>query len=178
MGLRMRKSFKLGKSGVRLNVSKSGVGVSGGVKGLRVGTGPRGTRLTASIPGTGMSYEKSLSSKQRSSIPSEPAVTSSLTEAEAAKLADMTADEAAALLATVPPPRYKSGEVAFVLWLLTGLVGGHRYYLGRPKTAVLQTLTLGGVGLWWLTDLFLLRGMVRVENEARQLAWLRAEVNV
>lgn len=178
MGFRMRKSIKLGKSGVRLNVSKSGVGVSAGVKGLRVGTGPRGTRLTASIPGTGVSYERSLSSKQRSSSPSAPTVTPTMTNAEVARLADMTADEAATLLATVPPPRYKSGDVAFLLWLLTGLIGGHRYYLGRPKTAALQTLTLGGVGLWWLIDLFLLRGMIRAENEARQLAWLRTSVNV
>ncbi|MCC5909971.1 MAG: DUF4236 domain-containing protein [Clostridiaceae bacterium] len=57
MGLRFRKSFKLGK-GFRVNLSKSGVGISGGTKGFRVGVGPRGTRTTASIPGTGISYVK------------------------------------------------------------------------------------------------------------------------
>lgn len=57
MGLRFKKSIKLGK-GVRLNISKSGVGISGGVKGFRVGMGPKGLRTTASIPGTGISYVK------------------------------------------------------------------------------------------------------------------------
>ncbi len=57
MGFRMRKSINLG-GGVRLNLSKSGVGMSLGVKGLRAGIGPRGTRFTASIPSTGLSYQK------------------------------------------------------------------------------------------------------------------------
>lgn len=55
MGLRFRKSIKLGNA--RINLSKSGVGYSYGVKGLRKGVGPTGrTRTTASIPGTGISY--------------------------------------------------------------------------------------------------------------------------
>lgn len=64
MGLRLRKSIKLGKH-TRLNLSKSGVGVSTGVKGFRVGVGPRGVRTTSSIPGTGISYttQHSLKSK-------------------------------------------------------------------------------------------------------------------
>ncbi len=66
--------------------------------------------------------------------------------------------------ANAPLSRRKSGRVAFVLWLLVGLVGGHRYYLGRSWTGVLQTLTIGGVGIWWLIDLLLLPGMVRQAN--------------
>lgn len=68
------------------------------------------------------------------------------------------------------PPDQKSGGVAFALWLLTGLLGGHRYYLGRTGTGFLQTITLGGVGLWWLLDLFLLGGMVRDHNQRRAVA--------
>ena len=60
-----------------------------------------------------------------------------------------------------------SGRVAFVFWLFLGLVGGHRYYLGRVPTAILQTLTLGGLGVWWLLDLLLLPGMVRSANGER-----------
>ena len=58
----------------------------------------------------------------------------------------------------------KSGLVTFLLWLVLGLLGGHRYYLGRTRTAILQTLTLGGLGLWWLLDLFLLEKLVRDAN--------------
>lgn len=56
--------------------------------------------------------------------------------------------------------------MAYLLWLLLGLVGGHRYYLGRTKTALLQTLTVGGPGMWWLLDLALLPGMLRDANGA------------
>lgn len=55
MGLRFRKSIRLGNA--RINLSKSGVGYSYGVKGLRKGVGPTGrTRTTASIPGAGISH--------------------------------------------------------------------------------------------------------------------------
>lgn len=57
MGLRFRKSIRLGKSGIRLNLSKSGVGASAGRKGIRVGIGPSGVRLHLSLPGTGLGYE-------------------------------------------------------------------------------------------------------------------------
>jgi len=55
----------------------------------------------------------------------------------------------------------KSQSTAYVLWLVTGLIGGHRYYLGRPGTGFLMTITLGGFGLWWLLDAFLIPSMVQ-----------------
>lgn len=65
------------------------------------------------------------------------------------------------------PRARKSARVAVLLWLLTGLVGGHRYYLGRPGTGLLQTITLGGFGVWWLIDVLLLPGMLREANGER-----------
>ena len=54
MGLRFRKSIKLG--GLRINFSKSGIGYRYGVKGLRYTKTANGKdRITASIPGTGIS---------------------------------------------------------------------------------------------------------------------------
>ena len=59
MGLRFRKTISL-LPGVRLNISKSGVGVSAGVPGLRGSINSSGRVTgTASIPGTGVSYQKS-----------------------------------------------------------------------------------------------------------------------
>lgn len=57
--------------------------------------------------------------------------------------------------------------VAWVLWVLLGLLGGHRYYLGNIGIAILQTLTIGGLGIWWVIDAFLLTGRVRAINEGR-----------
>lgn len=65
MGLGFRKSIKIGK-GVRLNVSKRGIGLSAGVKGFRIGTGPSGSRMRATVPGTGVYYEKRLGAKTTS----------------------------------------------------------------------------------------------------------------
>ena len=58
MGLRLRKSIKLG-GGAKMNFSKSGVGFSWGTKGFRkTKKAGGGTRTTYSVPGTGISYVK------------------------------------------------------------------------------------------------------------------------
>lgn len=65
MGLRMRKSFSLGK-GIRLNVGKKGVGVSFGTKGLRYSINSSGRRTTTvGIPGSGISYSTSTGGKRK-----------------------------------------------------------------------------------------------------------------
>lgn len=72
MGFRFRKSINLG-GGVRLNVGKKGVGVSAGVKGLRVSHGADGkTRVTASVPGTGLSYQETVGGKKVQTKKSKP----------------------------------------------------------------------------------------------------------
>lgn len=64
MGLRYRKSIKIGPA--RINFSKSGVGYSVGTKGLRYTKTATGRdRITTSIPGTGISYVKESSSKKK-----------------------------------------------------------------------------------------------------------------
>jgi tetratricopeptide (TPR) repeat protein len=63
MGWNFFRSINLG-GGIRLNLSKKGIGFSFGIPGLRASTGPSGNRLYASIPGTGIYYRKTLSSKK------------------------------------------------------------------------------------------------------------------
>ena len=64
MGLRFRKSIKVGPA--RINLSKSGVGYSVGTKGFRVTKTAKGTvRTTASIPGTGISHVTETNSKKK-----------------------------------------------------------------------------------------------------------------
>lgn len=65
MGFKFRKSIKMGP--VRVNLSKSGVSTSVGVKGARVSLSPKGkARATVGIPGTGISYSKSIGQKKSS----------------------------------------------------------------------------------------------------------------
>jgi hypothetical protein len=58
--------------------------------------------------------------------------------------------------------------VAYLFAFFLGLVSGHRFYLRRPGTAILQIASyfvLVGF-VWWFIDLFLIPGMV-VQDRAR-----------
>jgi len=63
-----------------------------------------------------------------------------------------------------------SVAVAYLFWFFLWFVSAHRFYLGRPGTAVLQILSyfvlIGFV--WIFVDLFLIPGMVRQrQNDLR-----------
>ncbi|MHA7819120.1 MAG: TM2 domain-containing protein [Erythrobacter sp.] len=64
----------------------------------------------------------------------------------------------------------KSVGVAYLLWILLGGFGVHRFYTGHTKSAVVQLLLLisfvGWIVLfpWLLIDLFLIPGLVRERN--------------
>jgi len=60
MGLRLRKTFPLGKL-FRFTLSKSGVSFGIGPRGMNVNFGPRGVRSTVGIPGTGVYYQENKS---------------------------------------------------------------------------------------------------------------------
>lgn len=62
----------------------------------------------------------------------------------------------------------KSKPVAFILWLFTGGIGGHRYYLGDIGYAIAMTLTLGGFGIWALLDVFFISGRVDQKAEIKE----------
>ena len=47
----------------------------------------------------------------------------------------------------------KSQQTTLILCALVGGIGVHRYYLGDIWQGVVQTLTLGGLGVWSLIDL-------------------------
>ena len=58
----------------------------------------------------------------------------------------------------------KSRVLALVLWLATGLLGGHRFYLDRTVTGFAMLVTGGGAAIWWLVDLFFIRTAVEQKN--------------
>jgi TM2 domain-containing membrane protein YozV len=63
----------------------------------------------------------------------------------------------------------KRAGTAFFFWFFLGVLGGHRFYLGKPGTALLQIASvwlLLGLGLIWvIVDVFLIPGMVRKHND-------------
>lgn len=62
----------------------------------------------------------------------------------------------------------KSAGVAWVLWLFTGALGGHRFYMGNIGMGLGLLFTLGGLGLWALIDAFFINGRLRAVNNAKQ----------
>ena len=43
----------------------------------------------------------------------------------------------------------------FLLTFFVGVLGVHRFYVGKIGTGVLMLITLGGLGVWYLVDLLL-----------------------
>lgn len=58
----------------------------------------------------------------------------------------------------------KTNGVAYVLWLFLGLVGGHKFYLGKIGMGVVYFFTLGLFGIGALIDLFTIPMQVRSAN--------------
>ena len=74
--------------------------------------------------------------------------------------------------------------VAYLLLIFLGVLGAHRFYMGRTGSAVaMLVLTLTVVGIlvtmiWAFIDLFLLPGMAREDKEAmRQRLTMEAIAN-
>lgn len=76
---------------------------------------------------------------------------------------DLTAEELT-LVNMELEKRKKSPVVMWLLWLFTGGIGGHRYYLGDIGRAVAMTLTLGGLGIWTLIDAFFISRRLEQKN--------------
>ncbi len=64
----------------------------------------------------------------------------------------------------------KDARVAYGLWCVAGILGGHRFYLGDTGRSVAMLFTLGGFGLWTLVDLFFVGRRVRAVNRSRRAA--------
>jgi TM2 domain-containing membrane protein YozV len=61
--------------------------------------------------------------------------------------------------------RKKSRNIGYVLWFMSGIIGGHRYYAGDLVRGIFMTLTLGGLGIWAFIDLFFIGKRIDEKNE-------------
>ncbi|RNI29245.1 TM2 domain-containing protein [Rufibacter latericius] len=65
--------------------------------------------------------------------------------------------------------RKKSTGFAYLLWVFFGL---HYAYVNRWGLQFLFWITAGGLGIWWLVDLFRMPGIVRRYNHKQALECL------
>jgi len=64
----------------------------------------------------------------------------------------------------------KNKTPAWLLWIFTGGIGGHRYYLGDIGYAVGMTfLNWATLGIWGLVDAFFINERIRRKNEEEEL---------
>lgn len=50
----------------------------------------------------------------------------------------------------------RSRGVAIALGFIGGILGLHRFYVGKTRTGIAMIVTFGGLGIWWLYDMVLL----------------------
>ncbi len=62
----------------------------------------------------------------------------------------------------------KDPRIAYALWALLGLLGGHRFSLGDTGRSIAMLFTLGGLGVWTLLDVFFVGRRVRAVNRSRR----------
>ncbi len=68
-------------------------------------------------------------------------------------------------------PKQRSWRVALLLSLFLGFFGADRFYIGRTKSAIAKLLSLGGVGVWWLSDFILIASDWRKDADGQPLKY-------
>ncbi len=78
----------------------------------------------------------------------------------------------------------KDMTVAYLLWFFLGTLGIHRFYLGRPKSAlfflfsslfgwILLYIPYAIMFIWWLCDSYLVYKLVNEHNEKEKAFYLK-----
>lgn len=58
---------------------------------------------------------------------------------------------------------------AFLLCFFFGYLGIHRFYVGKFWTGLIQLVTLGGFGIWYVVDAILILCGVFTDSDGRRL---------
>jgi len=66
----------------------------------------------------------------------------------------------------------------FFLGVFLGVFGAHRFYVRKIGTGILQLVTFGGLGIWWLVDMIMIligkfkdKSGATIPNIAPKLSW-------
>lgn len=114
--------------GVRLNINKGSASLSFGPKGLKHTVSTTG-RSHTTVGIPGSGLSYTESSGRSGNIP-----------------------------AAQRPTSPKSKGIALVLCIFLGVIGVHRYYVGKVGTGLIWTFTAGVFGIGWIVDIFTIIG--------------------
>jgi len=59
--------------------------------------------------------------------------------------------------------------IAFILCLIGGTLGLHRFYVGKIGTGIIMLLTLGGLWIWVIIDLVMILAGYFTDKEGKKL---------
>ena len=59
---------------------------------------------------------------------------------------------------------FKDPTISIILSVLVGGLGVDRFYIGDVGLGVAKLITGGGLGIWWLVDLFLIQKKTKDNN--------------
>jgi len=65
--------------------------------------------------------------------------------------------------------KQKSWWVALFLSIFLGFFGIDRFYIGRTRSGIVQLVTLGIFGVWWLSDIILIASDYRKDATGQPL---------
>jgi hypothetical protein len=68
-----------------------------------------------------------------------------------------------------PTASDKKRLLATVLCACFGIFGAHRFYVGKTKTAKVMLFTIGGLGIWYVTDLVIILFGEFTDGEGRKV---------
>ena len=71
----------------------------------------------------------------------------------------------------------KSATVTLLLCMFFGMLGVHRFYVGKIGTGILMLVTLGGLGLWALYDLVTIACCEFTDSEGREVEFTKGRHN-
>jgi hypothetical protein len=58
---------------------------------------------------------------------------------------------------------------AFMLALIFGVFGAHRFYVGKTGSAIVQLCTLGGLGIWAMVDAIIIASGGFTDGDGRPI---------
>ena len=63
----------------------------------------------------------------------------------------------------------KSRGIAFMLAIVLGVFGAHRFYVGKTGTGLLMLVTIGGLGIWYLYDVIMVASGSFTDADGRRV---------